>query len=140
MKKIDINNMMLFKLRDNRICVLMPRENGNCLYDMKSIESGHYGGAVDINSYLENLTDSNYSYNHYDIVAIKQFESMNEVLHHVLNNIEPKEWDWVREENKKKFQFTYNNLTFKDMKIETKEIKKVKIPICNLKRTSIRKY
>jgi hypothetical protein len=115
MEKKDINSCMLFKMRDGKQCILMPRLSkneykGECFYNIENIKYGYYGGLIDINTYSKELIHPDSESNTYDIVAIKQFESMNQVLYHVLNDIEPEEWDWIRKEKK--------------------EIKSVKLPVC----------
>jgi hypothetical protein len=99
MKKEDLNQCMLLKLRKNGLCVLLTRQDGNethyVLYDKNSLAKNRCGGLISINYYSESLTTLDGSC---DIISIKQLDSTNEVLYHVLNNVEPDTWDWVRKE------------------------------------------
>jgi len=121
MEKKDINNCMLFKLKNEYLCVLFQNLNAFTFddfifYNKLCIDSGGGGGVVKVNRYKDNLL--HVEYDSFDIIAIKQFPSMNEVLYHVLNNKEPEEWDWIREEKK--------------------EVKSVKLPIYIKKKMQIR--
>lgn len=109
MEKKDINNCMLFKLREEGLCIILQTLNDLVFYNKERVVSGYLGGLISLGRYKNNLLHIE-EFNHYDIIAVKQFNSMNEVLYYILNNIEPKEWDWVREEKKK--------------------VKSVKLPVC----------
>lgn len=108
-KKSDLNSSMLFKLRGCGLCVLLEVNNnlhkGNTFYNQKRIIKGISGGISSPNDYNENLTlgkwftdVTNYDPKVWDIIAIKQYESCNEVLHMVINDKYPEKWDWVRQE------------------------------------------
>lgn len=110
MNKESINNRMLFKLRDGRLCVLIPKGNDRSFYSKNCIFiANNKGGLSDLYSYNDDLTITS-SFIKYDIIAIKQYSTVSEAFYYLLNNKEPKEWDWIREEKK--------------------EIKSVKLPIC----------
>lgn len=115
MRKSDINNRMLFKIRDGRLCVLIPKGDNRSFYGFYGkdcITTNNTGGISDFNFYNDDLTICS-PFDKYDIISIKQCITISEVLYYVLNDIEPKEWDWVREE-----------------KMVTNEVKKVKLSMC----------
>lgn len=111
MKKKDINEFMLFKLGHYGLCVLLPRKisserdlNKYILSNKKVIlEDGlRLSGSVELNMFSDDLLYTTVYDEVIDIIAVKQCEHVNEVLYYVLNDVEPEEWDWVREEKKYK--------------------------------------
>ena len=101
MKKSELNTSMLFKLREQGLCVLLDRYNDDCevFYNNNKIINGKLGGLSTLDDYYDNLklADDEDWGKEYDIIAIKQFDSCTEALHKVINQIEPEEWDWVEE-------------------------------------------
>lgn len=105
----SINATMLFKLRDERICVILYRgEDWNkakmepVLYSKEQI--GKYSGVIPLSDYKDDLTIKNTIVsNKFDVMAIKKFSSQSKALATLLNlrgEAEKKavEWDWIREE------------------------------------------
>ena len=124
MNKESINNRMLFKLRDGRLCVLIPKGNDRSFYSKNCIFiANNTGGLSDLYSYNDDLTSTS-SFIKYDIIAIKQYSTVSEAFYYLLNNIEPKEWDWVREEKKEEI------IPFTFILKEKKKVKSVKLPAC----------
>jgi hypothetical protein len=115
MKKSDLNESMLFKLRNRGLCVLLDK-NGDktkVFYNKENIKYGDIGGLSTLSNYNENLTSNNIS-NNYDIIAIKQYNSCTKVIYNIIHDIEPEEWDW---EIKEKVDFiTAFNAWFYDNK------------------------
>ena len=98
MKKSDLNSSMLFKMRDGDLCVLLSDVEGNeIFYNKEDIQQGYSDYGVSITDYDEDLTPEDEAY---DIVAIKQRNTCVRVIADVLEDEEPKEWDWVEEVEK----------------------------------------
>ena len=104
MKKSDLNNSMIFKLRGRGLCVLLDRHDNNrqVFYNQGLINTGSVGGQSSMEDYSEDLlTFGNYSsVREYDIIAIKQCKSCTEAINMVLNDKEPEKWDWIEEVEK----------------------------------------
>lgn len=105
MKKEDLNQCMLFKMRNKGLCALMLRDYDGIeyqpyevFYNLDYLAHNYPSGTSALSSYDDTLTNLVADSNNYDIVSIKQLSSTNEVLYHVLNNVEPDTWDWVRKE------------------------------------------
>mgnify|MGYP000861917114 CR=1 FL=1 len=102
-EKEDLNSCMLFKLRSYGLCVLLLRRDNiseeYVLYNNNYLNRESNSGLISIKNYKNNLQEST-GLNSYDIIAIKQLTSTNKVLYHVLNGIEPREWDWTEKDDK----------------------------------------
>ena len=100
MKKSDLNNSMLFKMRDGDLCALLDDIEGNMIFNnQEDIKQGYSSYFITLNDYDEELSSDG---DDYDIVAIKQLDSCVRVVCDVLDENEPEEWDWVedvKEEN-----------------------------------------
>ena len=103
MKKSDINQSMLFKLRDGRLCTLLHSNmwSGLRLFDKKCLNSNTGGAIVALNSLTEDLLHFYKDINIYDIISIKQFAHQVQVLNIIQNENEPEKWDWIRLEHRK---------------------------------------
>lgn len=97
MKKSDINERMLFKLRKGCMVVLLSKYNTSIFYAKDDL--GERGGEADLNSYTEDLKN-NVANKDYDIVAVKQYESQSEAIGQLLGNVEP-EWEEIEEDIQK---------------------------------------
>jgi hypothetical protein len=107
MKKEDLNACMLFKMRNKGLCVLLLRDFDGIeyqpyevFYNLDYLAQNCPSGVSALSSYDNSLINSSTYDNDYDIMAIKQLNSTNEVLYYIFNNIEPKSWDWIRKENR----------------------------------------
>jgi hypothetical protein len=103
MKKENLNQCMLFKMKNGNLCVLLQRNFNNQLYEVfynseYLTKKGQKSGLSKLESYDEKLNSIYTHCSEFDLTAIKQLSSTNEVLYHVLNDIEPDTWDWVRKE------------------------------------------
>jgi hypothetical protein len=109
MNKTDINTMMLFKLKTDGLCILLSNDNELRFYNKSCIVDNCYSAGISrLTKYKMDL--SHCSLSEFNIVNIKQCNNLKEVLYYIINDVEPEEWDWVREEKK--------------------EIKLVKLPVC----------
>lgn len=101
-EKEDLNSCMLFKLRSYGLCVLLLRRDNiseeYVLYNNNYLNRESNSGLISIKNYKNNLQEST-GLTPYDIIAIKQLTSTNKVLYHVLNGIEPREWDWTEKDD-----------------------------------------
>ena len=131
MNKSELNTSMLFKLRDDGLCVLLDRKDDNLqvFYNKERIINGHKGGISSLNYDYNSELQFNGTYTHgFDIVAIKQYDSCSQAIHMVLNDQEPEEWNWVEKVEKEieeeiPTSIVYNmtfNITV-DPKVDTKE-------------------
>ena len=100
MNKSDLNSSMLFKIRDYGLCVLLERTKDDkyIFYAKDAIVKGVLGGVSSLDEYNDNLKIGYSNMEQFDIIAIKQYKSCTEALHVILDEEEPKEWDWVEEE------------------------------------------
>ena len=98
MKKSDINNAMLFKIRNGVLLTLLWCDGQWVFYSKERIANGYPEGAIVLDDIMEDLSDNTPVESEYDIVAIKQFRAQTEVIHAILrhDNIEYK-WDWMRD-------------------------------------------
>jgi len=102
MNKSDLNSSMLFKIRNFGLCVLLERNSDNNLvfYDKDRIKNGDSGGVSSLNDYDNNLMfNLGFNSKQFDIIAIKQYDSCTQAINMVLNDKEPKKWDWIEEDN-----------------------------------------
>ncbi len=100
MNKSDLNSSMLFKIKNYGLCVLLERKRDNNLIfcDKNRIKNGNSGGISSLNDYDDNLMfNLGFNSKEFDITAIKQYDSCTQVINMVLNDEEPKEWDWIEE-------------------------------------------
>lgn len=97
--KPELNERMLFKLRKKGLCVLLTSYNEKQLFTKETI--GKAAGESTLVELDKDLLDKD-GWTSYDIVAIKQLNSQSEALGYLINDKEPKEWDWIREEQPKK--------------------------------------
>lgn len=105
MNKSDLNSSMLFKIRDEGLCVLLNRNGDNfqVFYNKNNIVKGHAWGISSLNDdYNNDLKCNHYYTNEFDIISIKQYKSCSEVISMILKDQEPEEWDWVEEIEKPK--------------------------------------
>ena len=122
MKKSQLNSSMLFKMRDGDLCALLDDvENGKVFCNKEDIQQGYSSYCVSINDYDEELSSEG---DDYDIVAIKQLDSCVKVIAAVLDDKEPKNWDWVEETKKEEedCKFNIGNLTL-NITIDPNDIK-----------------
>ena len=112
MKKSDLNSSMLFKMRDRELSVLLDVVNDKVFYNKMHVLNGESRGIISLDDYNESLivNDDDELDRLYDIIATKQYGSTIQALHSLLNNQEPKEWDWL-EEVKPKEAHAVNNFT-----------------------------
>lgn len=112
MNKSDLNSSMLYKMKNGKLYALLENHYEETIefYDKECIEEGFSGDGIYLNDYDENLSPEN---DDYDIVAIKQCNGAVSVIHRILNNEEPKYWDWVEEveETEPETQNTVQNIT-----------------------------
>ena len=112
MKKSELNSSMVFKMRDGDLCALLDDiENGKMFCNKEDIQQGYSSYCISINDYDEELSSEG---DDYDIVAIKQRNSCVRVITDVLDENEPKEWDWVevkKEVEDPKVENTVQNIT-----------------------------
>jgi beta-mannanase len=105
-KKEDLNSSMLFKMRGKGLCAMFYNNERQtyAFYSKNLIENGSSGAESTIGDYNDDLKVDYNDLPDYDIVAIKKLNSVPQVIHNVLNNIEPKEWDWTENKDLEKQQ------------------------------------
>ena len=121
MKKSELNNSMLFKMRCGDLCVLLANSDGMIFYNDNDIRQGYSDYYVSLDDYDEELSNDG---DDYDIVAIKQYDSCARAISEVLSGAEPEEWDWVEKVNVKTEESPHTitiNLTI-DSKCDISEI------------------
>ena len=122
MKKSDLNSSMLFKMRNGDLCVLLEdNDDAKVFCNENDIQQGYSSNCVTIDDYDEDLSSEG---DDYDIVAIKQLDSCVKVIAAVLDDKEPKNWDWVEETKKEEedCKFNIGNLTL-NITIDPNDIK-----------------
>ena len=107
MKKSDLNSSMLFKMRNGDLCVLLEdNDDAKVFCNENDIQQGYSSNCVTIEDYDDDLSSEG---DDYDIVAIKQLDSCVRVISDVLEDNEPKNWDWVEEVEKEESKVENNN-------------------------------
>ena len=98
MKKSDLNSSMLFKMRDGDLCALLSDSEGNMIFNnQEDIKQGYSDYFITLDDFDEELSSEG---DDYDIVAIKQYDSCVRVIADILEDNEPKNWDWQEEVEK----------------------------------------
>lgn len=100
MNKSDLNESMLFKIKNKGLCVLLDKnsEKSKVFCNQQDIEYGEINKHVWLDYYNENLRHNLTLDGGLDIIAIKQFDSCVKAIYYALNNREPEKWDWETEE------------------------------------------
>ena len=94
MKKSDLNLDMLLKIGDGRLVAITCEDGKLVLISEECLKKG-YAGVIDVCDLHDDLT---YADTSYSIMCITKLRSQGFAIYHILNNIEPAHWDWIRKE------------------------------------------
>ena len=96
MKKSDIDEMCLVKLRNGKICCLMRRDYDLRLYSKS--ENYIFDWESTLSSYNDCLYNISYGCEDYDIVAVSRLHAQSMSIEFILNGrkLPDEDWDWIR--------------------------------------------
>jgi hypothetical protein len=129
MKKSDINESMILKLRNGKNCVLLQNLEGGGFYSINTTHN-NFEYVVRFSSYNDNLEKQSClrkeSKGEYDIIAIKKFNLQLYALSNLIKQVDIKDWDWIRNDGKETELENLINKLSQQIKEAESELEKIK--------------